>query len=176
MPKGIIKKLFVKNNLFGRKYFRIFGQRHLNPNLWHLNRFSVSRAFAIGLFTAFLPIPFQMVFACGLAIMFQGNLPVSVVLVWVTNPLTIGPIFYFAYHVGSWILVHTPRAIEWQTSWKWLSAQLGQSWQPLIVGLLFCGLCSALIGNLLIRIVWQSWVVYKWRARAKRQNRFKTQN
>ena len=95
MPKKIIKRMMpdhqtIKEN----KYLKIFGNLLHNANLWHLNRHSVAKAFAVGLFFAFIPVPFQMVLAAGLAIIVHANLPLSIALVWITNPLTMPFIFY----------------------------------------------------------------------------------
>ena len=75
------------------KHLRIFGKLLHNPSLWHMNRHSVAKAFAVGLFFAWVPVPFQMVLGAGGAILFHANLPLSVVLVWLTNPFTMPPMF-----------------------------------------------------------------------------------
>jgi len=56
---------------------------------------------AVGLFCAFVPLPIQMLLAAAAAIIFRVNLPISVGLVWITNPVTIPPMFYFCYKVGT---------------------------------------------------------------------------
>ena len=105
MPKKFIKRHAPdKEAIRDHKYMRIFGKLLYDPNLWHLNRRSVSGAFAVGLFWAFIPIPFQMVTAAATAIPARVNLPISVALVWITNPITMPPMFYSTYRVGTWIL------------------------------------------------------------------------
>ena len=37
--------------------FEIFGKLIYNPNLWHFNRHSVAKAFSVGLFFAWIPVP-----------------------------------------------------------------------------------------------------------------------
>ena len=105
MPKKTIKRMMpdhqtIKEN----KYLKIFGNLLHNANLWHLNRHSGAKAFAVGLFFAFIPVPFQMVLAAGAAILFHANLPLAIALVWLTNPLTMPFIFYACYLVGTWVL------------------------------------------------------------------------
>ena len=53
--------------------------------LWHFNRRSVSGAVFIGLFSAFIPVPSQMLLAALIALFFRVNLPISVTLVWITT-------------------------------------------------------------------------------------------
>ncbi|MEL0049239.1 MAG: DUF2062 domain-containing protein, partial [Gammaproteobacteria bacterium] len=44
--------------------------------LWHLNRRSVSGAAFVGLFSAFIPLPSQMLLAALIAVVFRVNLPI----------------------------------------------------------------------------------------------------
>ena len=90
MIKNVIKRLFPKlDTVKEEKILKIFGPAVLQPNLWHINKKSVSRGFAIGAFCAFIPIPgVQMILAAFLSITFAGNLPLSVVLTWISNPFT----------------------------------------------------------------------------------------
>ena len=74
------------------------------PELWHFNRRGVSGAAFIGLFSAFIPVPSQMLLAAIIAIVARVNLPISVALVWITNPITIPPMIYGSYRVGAWVL------------------------------------------------------------------------
>jgi hypothetical protein len=101
VPKKLIKRYLPDHQtLRTHRHLQVFGARLHDPNLWHLNRRSASGAFAVGLFVAFIPLPLQMLLAAALAIVTQVNLPVSVALVWITNPVTMPPIFYFCYRVG----------------------------------------------------------------------------
>jgi uncharacterized protein (DUF2062 family) len=65
---------------------RPLGEWIYEPKLWHISRTSTAMAFAIGLFGAMIPIPGQVFLAAFLAIRLGANLPLSVALVWVTNP------------------------------------------------------------------------------------------
>jgi uncharacterized protein len=148
---------------------RLFSCRLQQANLWHLNRRSVSGAVADGLFWAFIPSPTQMLPAAAAAIALRINLPLSVVLVWIANPLTMPVMFYFNYRVGAWLLDRPERAFSIQLSWDWLTRELNTIWQPLILGSSVVATGAALLGYVVTRTLWRWQVIRAWRRRAKQR-------
>ena len=170
MPKKFIRKWMPdQEKIRNHRYLnRLFGSLLHDPNLLHLNRRSVTGAFFIGLFMAFMPLPTQMVFAAAVAIWWRVNLPISVGLVWLTNPVTIPPVFYFAYKVGAWILGTPVRVIHFEDiSWDWLTSELAAIWEPFLLGCLICGLVCAIIGAISVRLLWRLNVVRQWERRKR---------
>lgn len=69
---------------------------------------------AIGMFVAFTPtIGFQMVVAGFLSWLLRGNQVVSVAVVWISNPATMVPIFWYCYRIGCAILALDPIGRAW---------------------------------------------------------------
>jgi uncharacterized protein (DUF2062 family) len=152
------------------QHLKIFGNLLHDANLWHLNRHSVSGGVAVGLFMAFVPLPFQMVMAAAAAIIFRVNLPISVALVWITNPITIPPMFFFAYLVGTWVIGTPPDAEPFQLSMEWIeSGGLNDIWLPLLVGSLICASVCALVGYTLAIWIWRWHAVERWKLRRQRK-------
>ena len=147
----------------------ILGEHLHRPSLWHLNRHSVARAFAIGLFCTWLPIPFQTIVAAFFAIVFCANLPLSVVLVFISNPVTMPAMFYFAYRLGARILGIPPDAINFTFSFEWLNRTIEHIWQPLLLGSLVLAALSAMLGYVLVRILWRIHIIQRWQQRKKRK-------
>ncbi len=112
-------------------HLRLFHRWLHSANLWHLNRRSVPGAVAVGLFWAFIPSPTQMLPAAASAIALRVNLPLSLALSWIANPLTMPPMFYFNYRVGTWLLDRPERPFHFELSWDWLTHELSLLWQPL---------------------------------------------
>lgn len=139
------------------------GARLHHPRLWHLNRRSVSGATGVGLFVAFLPVPFQFVLAGIGALWLRVNLPLSVALIFTTNPLTMGPAFYACYRLGAW-MTGAP-GIEVGGNFKpgveWLFDQLALIWQPLMVGSLIIASLASVLGYAGVQIAWRVYVIYK---------------
>ena len=166
MPKQFFKKLSPSVETIKKQKCLGFLGRHLHsPMLWHLNRRSVSLAFAIGLFMMWVPIPPQMVYAATAAILIRANLPLSVALVWITNPITIPPMFYFAYLFGAKLLGQPPIEMQFELSWEWLSINLAQSWEPFLLGLLIIAIISALLGYIIIQIGWRLHILSRLKER-----------
>ncbi|GAA4353468.1 DUF2062 domain-containing protein [Kangiella taiwanensis] len=169
MPRKLLRKITPDpKKVTENRFLKIFGKLIHDPGLWHLNRYSASGAFAVGLFMCFMPIPFQMVMAAGLAIWFRVNLPLSVLLCWITNPITIPPMFYFAYLVGTWVLSWPPSQFEFELSFEWLGNELIHIWQPFLLGCLICGSIAAIIGYYTISLSWRYHVVMAWKARQQK--------
>lgn len=167
MPRRIFKRYMPDpGKLKAHKHLSWLGEHLHNPNLWHLSRRSAARAFMIGVFCAFLPIPGQMFVAAVLALWIGGNLAVSVGLVWLTNPITIPPIFYATYKLGAWILGTEPIAISW--SLAGIEAQIANIWWPLLLGSLICGVLFAGISYLVINRLW-IWQVQRSRLKATKK-------
>ncbi|WP_132491974.1 DUF2062 domain-containing protein [Pseudomonas aeruginosa] len=75
MPRRLFKRYMPDpESIRSQKSLRFLGKLTHDPNLWHLNRHSVSRAMAAGLFAAFIPMPMQMLLAAGLAVWIRSNL------------------------------------------------------------------------------------------------------
>ena len=133
--------------------------RHLllEPNLWHMNRYSLSFGFLIGGFCCFLPIFFQTVPCVLLCVWIRCNVPLAVLVVWISNPITTGPMMYFAYRVGLRILGTEQEIALLNLSLGWFIDQLSIIWQPLLVGSLACGFAFGMAGFIVIRLY------YRWR-------------
>lgn len=166
MPKRLIKRwLPDQDKLKEHKHLRLFGKLLLDANLWHLNRRSAAGAFAVGLFMAWIPLPCQMLLAAGGAILFRVNLPLSVALVWLSNPVTMPPLFYGAYLVGCQLLGHPAQHIDIQFTWEWLVSVFETLAPPLLLGSLVLALLSSLLGYTLIRTFWRINTVRQWQKR-----------
>lgn len=166
MPRKLIQRFLPDHKTIKEhKSLQFLGEHLSDPYLWHCNRHSVSKAFAIGLFTAWLPTLGQMVIAAVGAILFRRNLPISVALVLMTNPFTSPPMFYFAYLVGTWTLKLPPSVEHLNFSLESILAIFGTIWQPFLLGCLMLSVFSALLGYAIVKIVWRIAVVYSWNRR-----------
>ena len=74
---------------------------------------------AMGMLICMLPIVgMQMVVATGICLVLRANPLPAVVMVWITNPFTILPIYTFNYWVGTLLVRSGPRIAEFRTHIK----------------------------------------------------------
>ncbi len=170
MPKDTLKRFMPSpKRLREVRSLRMLGEWVYEPNLWHINRSSSAKAFFVGLFMAFVPVPTQMIFAALVAVRIRCNLPLSVALCWVSNPVTIPPLFYFAYRVGAAVLGTEIKPLEFQLNWEWISSSLIAIWQPFLLGCLLCGFFFGSLGYFTIQLVWRWQAIQRWEARRLRR-------
>ncbi len=170
MPRRLFKRYMPDpTSIREHKSLRFLGRLLHDPNLWHLNRHSVARAMAVGLFAAFIPIPMQMLLAASLAIPMRANMPIAVSLVWLTNPITMPPVFYCTYKVGSWLMQQPPRHLPNDLTFQWITDQLYTLWQPFLLGSVVCGLVLGGLAYCLTMLYWRWWVARQWRRRKEQR-------
>jgi uncharacterized protein (DUF2062 family) len=166
MPRHIIKRYTPDPAALKKhRHLRHLGNLLHDENLWHLNRRSVAGGVAAGLFWAMIPIPGQMVAAALSAIFFRINLPIAVALVWLTNPITIPPVFYFNYLIGTWLIGAPAHVGEFQMSLEWITHEIGAIWKPLLLGSIILGVLLAGLGYGAMRVYWRWHVLRRFRAR-----------
>jgi len=174
MPRRFLQRYLPNPDTLRRQRSLRF-MAHLigDPALWVLSRRSVANAFSVGLFSALLPIPFQMVIAAFGARLGRCNLPLSVALVWITNPLTMPIIYYANYCLGAWLMQTPAMTAPEHISTHWLQDQLLDILPALLIGSLVAAIAIGALANLTIRLLWRWQVSRSWKARARRRRRAK---
>ena len=173
MPKHLIRKITPDHDTIrNHKHLKVFGTLLHDPNLFHMNRRSISGAFAVGLFWAMIPMPLQMVAAAAMAMIVRVNLPLSIALVWITNPLTMPPIFYVNYLLGAWLLDTPETEKNFEVSMEWFAESMDRIWMPLYFGSFVSGIIIGAIGYLVMRMLWRLHIITRFKEkRAKARQR-----
>ena len=170
MPRRFFRRFAVKRHVVSQRWFMTPFQHMLHDQrLWGIRRKTVVPAFALGLFVALLPLPMHFVIAAIAALALRINIPVAALTTIVVNPLTVGPLFYFAYRVGAALLSIEPGPFSFELSINWLTETFGSVWQPLLLGSILLGAISALIGFIVLDALWR-YSVHDYKSK-KRNNR-----
>lgn len=155
MPRKFLRKWTPKPAaLKEHKHLRFLGTALHAEYLWQLNRSTVARACAIGVFCMWIPVPFQTVLAAMGAILFRANLPVSVVLVFITNPFTMPPMFYFTYKIGALLLGIPPQGFNFELSLSWLTNGMLKIWKPFLLGTSLTAVITSLLAYYGALLLW----------------------
>lgn len=149
----------------------------LRPALWRFTRRSVPRAVGIGFVVGILVmVPgVQPVAAAFAAIPFRANVPLSVAITFLTNPVTTplvlisalwvgSDLFGFPADPGSMMLMFQKGAslADW---WEWL---LSTAAPAMLSGLLVVAAGCGLVGYVIAGLAWRLWITNKWRRRRAR--------
>ena len=172
MPRKFLKKhLPDHNKLSDHKHLKMIGPRLMAHDLWHINRRSISLGTAVGLFCAYLPIPFESIVAAFAAIWLRANVPLSVGLVFISNPLTWIPLYWPGYLVGSALLGEPTRSYE-KLTMEW-GGWANETYFTLFVGCLIVGTVMAPISYFVVQLLWRLHVVAAWRERRRKRKEIK---
>ena len=90
----MIRRFWITLRKFWRKVLRVEDTPH-----------SIAMSVAVGVFIAWTPtIGLQMIITLAICWILRVNKIAGPLMAWLTNPLTIVPIFYFNYVIGRWVL------------------------------------------------------------------------
>jgi uncharacterized protein len=155
MPRKFLNRVLPARAYLRDQWFlRPFDVLLHDPALWATHRKNVLKAFALGLFSCFLPIPGQTILPTLIALWWRVNLPVTVVASWIANPVTSGPLYYACYRLGSWILGVPPGSFRIEFSLEWLWSEIGRIWQPLLLGCLLMGVVVTTVAVFVLNAIW----------------------
>jgi uncharacterized protein (DUF2062 family) len=167
----ITRHIPTRETIHHYRLLRPFAPHLTHPSLWRMNRRSVPRGVALGLFVAVIFPVMHTVVAALLAIPARANVAVAAVLTLIVNPLTIPPLYYAAYRIGAWELHHdatlvNPAAAErFSSELSRMLFWIHQASGPIAVGVLTIAAASAVIGYLVSALVWRFWSGSRWQRR-----------
>jgi len=163
----------IKRWLRGTYIYRVFGEKLFHNRLWVHDRRAVAGGLALGLFVALTPtIPLQMLLAACGAIYFRLNLPIAVTACWVTNPLTLAPIYLTAWRLGRYVLeevVFIEDFFDFYTQETRIGSVVRQS-AYLWTGSLILGASAAVLAYVAVRLIWALTAMLLGRIRVSQKN------
>ena len=161
-----VKRQFLKSRkIKEHRVLGYFGEAFDRRQLWHVTRFSVARAFAVGIFSAYLPVPFEMIIAALLAYIVRANLPISVMLIWISNPFTWALLWGPPYLLGAMILGETSGPVPALSS-EWIQ----DNYTALFLGCSLVGAAMGIAAYFTVLLLWRMDVVKQWEQRRNLRN------
>jgi len=167
----IRRHITTRESIQRYRLLRPFARQLSQPALWRLTHRSVPRAVALGLFVGVI-IPFlHTIIAAIFAIPVRANVAVAAAFTLLVNPLTIPPMYYAAYRIGSWELHHDARLVNPATA-EHVSGELArflfwihEASGPIAIGVLTIAVSAAVLGYVASALAWRAWLGSKWRQR-----------
>ncbi|MBN2825596.1 MAG: DUF2062 domain-containing protein, partial [Campylobacterales bacterium] len=147
-----MRKLFKKRAASG-KINQLIEKYKIPREYLSINRKSISRGIGLGLFIAFIPMPFQMFAVLALTPFIRFNVPIAITMVWLSNPLTMPPMYYMEYETGLYFL-NQPPLPDIELTLEWFQKNIDKIVVPLYLGTFFYSVSVSLVAFLLINILW----------------------
>jgi len=163
----------TRDTVHRHRLLKPFAPHLSHSSLWRMNRRSVPRGVALGLFVAVIIPVMHTAIAALLAIPARANVAIAAAFTLVVNPLTIPPIYYAAYRIGSWELHHdsplvNPAAAErFSSELSRLLFWIHQASGPIAIGVLTIAVGAAVVGYLGSALVWRFWAWNRWKNRQR---------
>jgi len=149
----MIRKFFRKKANSKGKIDTFLDKYNLPRAYFNINRKMITRGVGIGLFWAFIPMPMQMLAVMALTPFFRFNVPIAIAMVWLSNPLTMPPMYYMEYLTGNFLLGREGIA-DIELTLAWFTANMSDIFLPLYVGTAFYSIIVSSLVYLLLNWFW----------------------
>jgi uncharacterized protein (DUF2062 family) len=167
----VTRHIPTRETIHDYRLLRPFAPHLSRGSLWSLNRRSVPRGVAVGLFVAVI-IPFMHTFVAALlAIPARANIAVAALCTLAVNPFTIPLMYFVAFRIGSWELHHDASLLNPADAERF-SSELSRTlfWVhhasgSIAVGILTLAATIAVIGYFAASFGWRLWCARRWRRR-----------
>jgi hypothetical protein len=167
----IARHIPTRETIHRYRILRPFAPYLAHSSLWRMTRRSVPRGVALGLFVAVIIPVMHTAIAAVLAIPARANVAVAAVFTLIVNPLTIPPLYYAAYRIGSWELHHDASLVNPAAAER-VSGELSrllfwvhQASGSIAVGILTIAAASAILGYFASSLAWRFWSRSRWQRR-----------
>lgn len=141
----------LKNSNNNEKIQSFLKKYNVPQEFTSTSRKMISRGSAIGIFIAMIPMPLQMVAVLFFTPFIRFNVPIAIIMCWITNPFTMPFIYYIEYLTGSFILGIETMPVS--LSIEWFQENIKQILIPLYFGaLIYSVILSALIYYLITHL------------------------
>src|SRR3954470_10638374 len=141
-----------RDTIHRHRILRPFAPHLGQAALWRMTPRSVPRAVALGLFVGIIIPVMHTAIAAILAIPLRANIAITAIFTLVVNPLTIPPLYYAAYRIGSWELHHDATLVNPATA-EHVSGELArflfwihEASGPIALGVLTIAVVAAAVG------------------------------
>lgn len=131
MPRKVLKKISTHEKLE-----KLLDKYNIPREFLATSRKMVTRGILYGLFWALIPMPSQMAAVAVMTFFVRFNVPIALAMVWLSNPITMPPMFYVEYITGNYLL-GWEGINEVQFTFEWLWEHIGDIGIPLYVGTVF---------------------------------------
>jgi uncharacterized protein (DUF2062 family) len=169
--KWLTRHIPTRETVHQHRILRPFAPHLSRPALWRMTPRSVPRGVALGLFVGVIIPVMHTAIAALLAIPLRANVAITAAFTLIINPLTIPPLYYAAYRIGSWELHHdatlvNPAAAErFSSELSRLLFWVHQASGPIAVGVLTIAVAAAVVGYLASGVAWRAWLGSRSRQR-----------
>jgi len=151
----MIRRAFKNNMKTSGKIHDFIKKYNIPREYLSINRKSVSKGILVGLFWGFIPMPMQMLAVLATTPFFRFNIPIAISMVWLSNPLTMPPMYYMEYLTGNFILGREG-IVSVEMTIEWFKENLDDIFIPLYVGTAFYSIVVSSVIYFLINYLWIS--------------------